>query len=103
MLSEKVIREKRTSVVKDCREDNKAQVRDPYDRLVIEGLPDCEHICVTDGSEDEFCKAFLWPEKKWANKVCPLSPLASARSKARGTNRDEKVNPIKMSKRGVKQ
>lgn len=98
MLSKKVIKEERTFVVDNCREDGSARVEDTRGRLVVDGLPECERV---DG--EGFCRAYLSPEKKWANKVCPLSPLASAKLMAKSVEGQQKVNPIKMSKRGVKQ
>ncbi len=82
----------------DCREDDFIHVEDVHGRLVVEGLPTCDYV-----KEDGFCKAYLWPEKKWLDKVCPLSPLASAHIIARSVKDEAKVNPIKMSKRGISQ
>lgn len=98
MLSTKVIKEERTPIVDACKEDDFAQIEDSRGRLVVDGLPECDHTTV-----EGFCEAYLNPERKWAGKVCPLSPLVPARALARSAEDQQKVNPIKMSKRNIKQ
>lgn len=96
MLREKEIKEGRTPITDECKEDESARIEDIHSRLVVEGLLACGHI-----GEDGFCGVYLWPEKKWSNKVCPMSPLSSAHMIARSVKDEQKVNPIKMSKRKI--
>lgn len=114
MLMEK----ERTSLAENCRGDEEMKIiilnrevqvafceagvdirkEYPSGRLAIDGIPECDHVV------DGFCNAYLWPRRKWAgDKICPLSPLASAKLIAGTMDLGHKFNPLKMSKRGIKQ
>lgn len=89
--------DKRTCIVEACKGDENAKVKDKRNRVVVDGIPRCTKI-----TSDGFCKTYLWPEKKWRNGACPLSPMAFVNAAVKYWNHQEgKVNPLKMSKRGL--
>ena len=97
-MTQKEFVEERTPFVENCKGDENMQVMDPYDRLAVDGIPECEHMV------DGFCNAYLSPEIKWSrDKICQLSPLATAKVIASLTDKKMNANPLKMSKRGIKQ
>ena len=92
-----VISDKEIQVV--VCETEKLKEEHPRTRLAIDGIPECDHLV-----EEGLCKAYLWPDRKWAGgKTCPLSPLAKAKILATQMIDELRINPLKMSKRGMTQ